>query len=160
VWGFHSAPLILTVFLPPFLLYVSKYCHWLVGFGAHHYTVSLAARSPLRDLLKYNIWFHFEVPKHLNHLARKDAGRVVKLLCLAAGSLSPEREHKGEERYHQAPGNSPPCTDERECCHCWLLYFYSHWNPNGMLLKGISGCQNGWSFPCQLDIWIQKPKSD
>lgn len=55
--------------------------------------------------MKWNIWFHFEVPEHLNHLARKDAGRVVKLLCLAAGSPSADREHKGEERYHQAPGN-------------------------------------------------------
>lgn len=64
-----------------------------------HLLMSLVAKSPLRDLLKWNIWFHFEVPKHLNHLARKDAGRVVKLLCLAAGSPSANGEHKGEERY-------------------------------------------------------------
>lgn len=57
--------------------------------------MSLAAKSPSRDLLKWNIWFHFEVLKLLNHLARKDAVRVVKLLCLAAGSSSADREHKG-----------------------------------------------------------------
>jgi len=46
------------------------------------------------------------VPQHLNHLARTDAARVVKLLCLAAGSPSADREHEGEHRYrinrHQA----------------------------------------------------------
>lgn len=81
---------------------VSTFHHLLVGFGAHRHTMSLAAMSPSRDLLKWNIWFNFEVPKHLNHLARKDAGRVVKLLCLAAGSPGADREHWGEERY-QAP---------------------------------------------------------
>lgn len=60
-----------------------------------HLPMSLAAKSPSRDLLKWNIWFHFEVPKHLNHLAGKDAARVVKLLCLAAGSPSADREHRG-----------------------------------------------------------------
>lgn len=56
-----------------------------------HLPMSLAAKSPSRDLLKWNIRFHFEVPKLLNHLARKDAARVVKLLCLAAGSPSADR---------------------------------------------------------------------
>lgn len=33
------------------------------------------------------------MPKLLNHLARKDAARLVKLLCLAAGSPSADRTH-------------------------------------------------------------------
>lgn len=57
--------------------------------------MSLAAESPSRALLKWNIWFHFEEPELLNHLAGKDAARVVKLLCLAAGSLSADRVHEG-----------------------------------------------------------------
>lgn len=120
---------------------VPTWCSLLVGFGGYRHSVSLAAKSPSRDLLKWNIWFHFEVPKHLNHLARKDAGRVVKLLCLAAGSLSADREHKGEERYHQAPGSPPPMTASAATAGCCV--FYSRWSPNGMLVKGISG---GGSF--------------
>lgn len=111
---------------PPFPLFL---CFHVVQYARgprsppSHLPLSLAAESPSRDLLKWNIWFHFEVPKHLNHLARKDAGRVVKLLCLAAGSPSADREHKGEERYHQAPGISPLDTGVRECCHHWLFLF-------------------------------------
>lgn len=63
----------------------------LLGFGARHNHMSLAAQCPIR----WNICFHFEVEAPLNHLAGKDAGkdagRRVKLLCLAAGSPSANR---------------------------------------------------------------------
>lgn len=78
----------------PFPLSLVQYAHGPRS-PPSHLPMSLAAKSPSRDLLKWNIWFHFEVPEHLNHLARKDAARVVKLLCLAAGSPSVDREHKG-----------------------------------------------------------------
>lgn len=86
---------------------VSIFSTWydvLVGLRAppSHLPMSLVEKSPSREPLKWNIWFHFDVPRHLNHLAGKDAGRVVKLLCLAAGSTSADSEHKAEERYHQA----------------------------------------------------------
>lgn len=57
--------------------------------------MSLSAQCPFRDLFRRNICFHFEVEERLNHLAGKDAGgdagKVVKRLCLAAGSPSADR---------------------------------------------------------------------
>lgn len=76
--------------------------------------MSLAAKSPSRDLLKWNIRFHFEVPKLLNHLARKDAARVVKLLCLAAGSPSADRT----QGIREASSGTSPDTDVVGSCHC------------------------------------------
>lgn len=86
-----------------------------------HLPMSLAAKPPSRDLLKWNIWFHFEVPKHLNHLARKDAGRAVKLLCLAAGSPSPGGEHEERRGYHQAPRDQKPMSGNVATVGCCVF---------------------------------------
>lgn len=91
VWIFTLPPLLPTSPFPLFQsLYVVQYAHGSQN-QTPHLPLSLAAKSPSRDLLKWNIRFHFEVLKLLNHLARKDAARVVKLLCLAAGSPSADR---------------------------------------------------------------------
>lgn len=96
-----------------------------------HLPMSLAAKSPSRDLLKWNIRFHFEVPKLLNHLARKDAARVVKLLCLAAGSPSADRTPGIREV--SSARRLTPSTDITGSRHCLLLCFNSQRRPNGML---------------------------
>ena len=110
-----------------------------------HLPMSLAAKSPSRDLFKWNIWFYFEVPKLVNHLERKDAARVVKLLCLAAGSPCADRELKGMREV--SSGTSSPEFDVVGACHCWLLCCYCRWRPNGMLGYEIS--EKG-AFPSRL----------
>lgn len=102
-----------------------------------HHPTSLAAKPPARDLLKWNIWFHFEVPKHLNHLAGTDAGRAVKLLCLAAGSPCPGGERGGEQRRgvgrHQTPVSGSAAT--AGCCV---------FVPSGTMIEGaVSGSKMG-----------------